>query len=459
MAEMVGGILRSLPIVRQMRRRDRMSRKAMLDYQTGRFRELLKYVWPRSAFYREHFFDHGIRETHLDQVTPADLPLIDKSTLMENFDRAVTDPAVKLADVADCRDRPERVSEPQLKPYFLISTSGSTGEPAMLVHDRSCWLTTQVAFAVRLIHRRGRRTWIHRRAYCGGSYLLGAGAMMTRARPRFAPAPLILSLQSPIQGVVEELNRFKPTLLTGFSSQITALAREALDGRLRIDPEVVGTSGENLTPGMEDDIEEAWPGRQVNAYSASESLCMMARRYRQPFTVYDDLNVLQVVDRGGTPVAAGETGEIVITSLHNRILPFIRYRMMDLATQCEEPSQGPFSIVQTILGRDRDAIPVIRDDGTQGEIPAVSLSGSGYLSTILKQFRVVLTAPDLVEIHYIASEDLDEIMLGKIQRALQRSGASQRMRGAVKRVSELPLDPKTNKVRFTEVLCDLGEVD
>ncbi len=452
---MAGGLLRSVPIVRQMRRRARMSRGEMLDFQAGRFRDLLKYVWPRSSFYREYFSDHGIREQELDQVTPTDLPIVSKRTLMENFNRAVTDPAVRLEDVSDCRDNPERVSEPQLAPYFLISTSGSTGEPAMLVHDRTCWLTTQVAFAVRLIHRKGRRTWIHRRAFCGGSYHMGAGALMTRDRPRFVPPPLLLSPQDPIDRSVDELNRCQPTLLTGFSSRIAALAREALEGRLRIDPEVVGTSGENLSPGMEDDIEEAWPGRQVNAYSASESLCVMARRYREPFTVYDDLNVVELVDRAGKPVAPGETGEVVITSLHNRVLPFIRYRMADLATQGEEPSEGPFSVVDTILGRDKDAIPVIRDDGSQGEIPAVSFAG--FVSMKLKQFKVVLIAPDLIEIRYVATESIDELMLEKVRRSLRRSEATQRMRCEVKRVSELAVDPKTNKVRFTEVLCDPGE--
>ncbi len=395
----------------------------------------------------------ALRESDLDAVTPIDLPIVDKPLLMENFDRAVTDPAVQFQDIVACWSDPKAASKPSLRPYALISTSGTSGQPALLIYDSIGWRTTRAAFLVRLIHRKGRRKWVHRRAFLGGNFHMGAGALMTRTRPRFAPEPLIVSPQDPMEEIVRKLNAYRPTLLTGFSSPVAALAREALEGRLRIDPQVVGTSGETLTPGMEDDIEKAWPGRQINAYSASEALCVAARRYKQPFTVYDDLYVVEVLDDQGEPVAPGRTGEVVMTNLHNRILPLIRYRMSDRATMGPEPPEGPFSILQALVGREKDAIPIIRDDGTTGEIQSVAFSG--FVSPLLIQYRVVLKAPDLIEVSYVAREEIDEHMRQRILRSLRESKAGNRMRVQANRMNSLPVDPKTNKVRFTEVLCDL----
>ncbi len=426
----------------------------MLEHQLGLFRDLMRFVWRRSPFYRELYSDHGIRESDLDGVLPTDLPTVDKRALMDGFDQAVTDPAVRFRDMVDCWSDPGVADKASLRPYALISTSGTMGKPALLIYDHAGWEWIRAAFLVRLIHRRGRRKWVHRRAFLGGNFHMGAGALMTRTRPRLAPEPLIVSPQDPMEGIVRRLNAYRPTLLTGFSSPVAALAREAIQGRLRIDPEVVGTSGETLTPGMEDDIEKAWPGRQVNAYSASEALCVAARRYRQPFTVYDDLFVVEVLNDQGVPVPTGDTGEVVITHLHNHVLPLIRYRMSDLATLGNGRSEGPFSVIETLVGREDEAVPIIRDDGTPGEIRSVEFSG--FISPALLQFKVLLTAPDLIEAPYVAREDIDDQVREWVLTALRVARAGNRMRVEARRVSSLAVDPRTNKVRFTEVLCDVG---
>ena len=71
------------------------TRAAMLQYQQRYLRKLLRYVWDRSAFYREYYASHGIDEGKLSEVSVSDLPLLSKKTLIDNFDRAVTDPRLQ----------------------------------------------------------------------------------------------------------------------------------------------------------------------------------------------------------------------------------------------------------------------------------------------------------------------------------------------------------------------------
>src|SRR5688572_9453467 len=77
----------------------KQNRATVLRDQQRSFHALLRYVWQKSRFYRDLYSSAGIRERELADVTPKDLPIIGKKLLMENFDRAVTDPRLKKTDL------------------------------------------------------------------------------------------------------------------------------------------------------------------------------------------------------------------------------------------------------------------------------------------------------------------------------------------------------------------------
>jgi len=68
-------------------------------HQRTSFYELLTHVWAHSAFYREYYGDHGIREKDLADLTVADLPFVSKKILMDHFDAAVTNPRIRKNDL------------------------------------------------------------------------------------------------------------------------------------------------------------------------------------------------------------------------------------------------------------------------------------------------------------------------------------------------------------------------
>ena len=64
-----------------------------------------------------------------------------KRELMENFDDWVTDPHITLAGLKqDLLDDPSRIGGLYRGQYLVVTTSGSTGEPAVLVQDRTSLL-------------------------------------------------------------------------------------------------------------------------------------------------------------------------------------------------------------------------------------------------------------------------------------------------------------------------------
>ena len=48
--------------------------------------------------------------------------------------------------------------------------------------------------------------------------------------------------------------------------------------------------------------------------------------------VHSENVILEVLDDEGRPCAPGQTGRVVVTTLHNYLTPFVRYEIMDSAT-------------------------------------------------------------------------------------------------------------------------------
>ena len=68
--------------------------------------------------------------------------------------------------------------------------------------------------------------------------------------------------------------------------------------------------------------------------------------------VADDAVILEIV-KDGRPVEPGETGEVLAARLHAWAMPFIRYRLGDLATRGPTPCRcgAPFSTLMAIERR------------------------------------------------------------------------------------------------------------
>lgn len=110
------------------------SREDIDRYQQRLFQELLCKVWKESAFYREYYASHGIREQELPDVTIGDLPFINKRILMENFDHAVTDPRLRIQDLEQWLNG---VRDPNLlfhRDFIGMHSSGPSGTTGIFVY-------------------------------------------------------------------------------------------------------------------------------------------------------------------------------------------------------------------------------------------------------------------------------------------------------------------------------------
>ncbi len=322
-------------------RAGRASPDAIARRQRDRLAALVECARSSSPYYRRLYRD--VPETDTDLVANlGELPPVGKRELMQNFDDWVTDPHLTLAGLTkDVLDDPSRIGGLYRGQYLVVTTSGSTGEPAVLVHDRTSLQvanllgpirerrTLMTAAEARAMVRRGLRAAA---LIADGDHF--AGVVLTEAArrrsSRIARRVRVFSVLRPLPDLVAELNDFQPTVLYGYPSAMLQLATEQKSGRLNIRPLLAVASGEGLAAKAAADIEAALGCRVSVRYLASEALALTSRCRQGLLHVNADWNIVEPVDDAFRPAPAEELSHtVLVTNLANRVQPLIRYNLGD----------------------------------------------------------------------------------------------------------------------------------
>lgn len=128
---------------------------------------------------------------------------------------------------------------------------------------------------------------------------------------------------------------------------------------LAVSPRALICGTENFTHAVERELRELYNSEVVRAYGSAEfgpvgGECMSL----QGLHLYEDYMIFEVL-KEGEQVAPGETGELVITGLHNDVMPLIRYRTGDIVRRADEErcSCGSSLMrVSAVLGREDDGL-------------------------------------------------------------------------------------------------------
>ena len=111
-------------------RGDRWSREKIAAVQNRRLLSLVKFAKERSPFYRELYADIG------DDISLADLPPVSKPEMMTHFDDVLTDRNIKMERIEGFTQNPDNIGRMIDDKYLIFKTSGSTGNPAVVLYDR-----------------------------------------------------------------------------------------------------------------------------------------------------------------------------------------------------------------------------------------------------------------------------------------------------------------------------------
>jgi phenylacetate-CoA ligase len=392
--------------------------------------KLLRHVWAHVPLYRQRMDQAGVGP---DAVRTLDdlrrLPILTR-------EQASADPEAR------------RSTAPPLT-AIRKTTSGSTGRPLEFGYDLGSEYWRQ---AVKL------------RGYAWAGYRPGDLSLHYWGAPARKPArPQQLKMnadrsirrevyvdcgrrgEAELTAVVETIRKLRPKVLVCYTQAAADLARFVVERGLRdwgTLPVICGA--ERLFPADREILVQAFGPAVFESYGSREvMLIAMESEAHDGLLVQMENLVVEVIvrepDGRERPAAPGETGEVVITDLHNFGMPFIRYANGDLAvagkpgtSACGRAHQRLASIEGRVTETLTDAQGA-RVNGLVFNVMFASVGGA------VRQFQAVQHRDRSITLRVVPNEKFDDAT-----RKVVQDVAAKYLPGlpfALETVQEIPTSP------------------
>jgi phenylacetate-CoA ligase len=379
----------------------KMTPEQLASFRDERLRRIIRHAYKTTPFYRKVMDKAGVKPA--DIRTEKDLlklPPITKQDIQMNYGEFIS----SQYSESDC---------------YVRTTSGSSGK--ML---RVLWETDSFWNRLSMYYR------------C----LSMIGYTPFKKLLYFLPVPeksgftfglfrqMGLEPKTPFEEIRKHLLTFKPDILAIYPSYAVDLASYLTrDDIKKIGLEAISLNSEMILPHDRAEIERKFNCRAYDEYSSVEmgfiaSMCKNRKNH-----VFTDNVILEILDEDGHPALHGERGEIVLTSLTNYAMPFIRYKIGDysyFAGNAKCSCGLPFPVIGPIEGRKDDSF--ILGSGTRVpawkiyEVVERPLEEFGMEKLVLTDFYMVQKKHDLAEFYYVKGPDFDDSYLSMLKTGIDK---------------------------------------
>ena len=442
-----------LPLLLDVRRAMRNGAEAIAERQRHRLALIVSHARAHSPYFREFYKDVPTTVEH-----PIALPVTDKKMLMARFDEWATDRDVRLDRARAFASNPELIGERFLGKHTLATTSGTTGTPGIFITDDGAMRVTS-AMMLRVL-----RSWLGvgdlARIVARGRRLamvadVGHHSATSVAAARLVKSPSrrkriqVLSVRTPIQQLVAELNEFQPALLAPYASMARLLASEQESGRLRIRPVLMALAAEGLPIREYDKIASTFQTKVGNSYAATECPFLSYGCEQKWLHVNADWAILEPVDANHRPVRPGiRSHTALLTNLANRVQPILRYDLGDSIIERPDPCPcgNPLPAIR-VQGRSADVLTFRTDQGQPVAIAPLAFEIDHIPG--LELFQVVQTSATNLRVRLLpsASADADRVWRDAHSEIVRLLSEHRLEHVTVERASEPPQQGRGGKYR------------
>jgi phenylacetate-CoA ligase len=252
---------------------------------------------------------------------------------------------------------------------FKYNTGGSSGQPLIFYYGRRRQASDAAG------RMRARRWW----GVEPGDpevYLWGAPVELDKTdriktvRDRLLNQLVLNAFEmSPdsMDDYAKAIQSYQPCCIYGYASSLALLAAHVIERSIEFKLprlKVVCTTGEPLFDYQRQLIGKAFNAPVANEFGSRDIGFTAHETPQGQMLLMSESIILEVLDAQGQPVAAGETGEAVMTALESQAQPFIRYRTGDIVRVSDDSCQAGrgLHVIGEVMGRMTDFI--VRSDGT-----------------------------------------------------------------------------------------------
>ncbi|MDP9728183.1 phenylacetate--CoA ligase family protein [Alicyclobacillus tolerans] len=336
--------------ISELQHHETMNRSELRELQKSQLQSLLKHALTHVPAYKE--FQYLLNELDNPFYVLREIPLLTKQSFRPRRDDF-------LSDTADTSS------------IFLNRSGGSTGEPVTFYMNRHAVEYSEAA-RWRGLSWWGIRPWDPCLMVWGSPIELKQSAMMSwRLKERWLKNRVLIpafALQPERMLEYRSLiESFQPVYLYGWPSSMEILARgiQATGQPLRLHRiKGIVSTAEVLTDAQRKLLQEVFGAPVINEYGAREGGIMGYECPQGNMHASVDNTLMEVVDpQTGEMLPEGKTGFLVVTDLHNYVMPRLRYRLGDMVQLSSEfcSCGRTLPLIRSVDGREDDTF--LRGDG------------------------------------------------------------------------------------------------
>src|SRR5262245_30374906 len=372
----------------RLARTERYSKAELHAYQAPLIAKLLTHARSKTEFYRDRL-DFDLSSFDAIDAAWHHIPILTRAEAVENKGRL------------ESRSMP-----PEVGNVVEGQTSGSSGTPlrfkrAAQLHTASIALTERMFKWWRID---GKKTFAQVSYYATNAPRVLTQRGWHSARPN--GLRYLLSHTFEMSALLDWLTVNKPTYFGAYSSIVKELAIESHRRSTQLKFDLVFSYATVVDPDVRALCRSAFDCDIADTYGSQEighiaAQCPDCGEYH----VSAETCLVEVLRDDGSSAASGEIGRVIVTPFYSYPMPFIRYELGDLA---EVGSSSPacsrrLPTIRRILGRYRNLFR-FRDGRVIWPTP-----GQFRHMLRLKQFQIVQTDFDNVEIRYVPENEQDSI--------------------------------------------------
>ena len=366
--------------------RGRWSEERLVRYQERQLHRVLADAERHVPLYREKYARAGVRAADFRALPDlARFPIVEKDEVRDRFPEACTREGT---DLAHCR---------------IQQTSGSSGRCMEIALSLRCDDARNI-FSQRIYGWQGFR--FHNRVAYLFPYRLPFENNLAIYRNVWIDA------RREPDAVLDEIERVRPVLLAATPSDVLDLLDGAPDRDLaRLGLTALCLHSEPISDDECAHLAARFGCRVRTNYYCNEVWAIAAECEHGAMHQFMDSVVLELVDDTGRAVPDGEPGHVIVTGLHNRVQPFIRYRLGDVAVRRNARGCAcgrAFPVLERVEGRDDDVF--VHPDGRRIHPSKITVAVKSPCfehpgRQVFRDYQVTQDAPDRVTVRVVPGRD------------------------------------------------------
>lgn len=414
---------------RELQRIQSLSPAEFRDWQLKKRWEAARYHFENNKAYRS-LFESGF------PASWEQLPIVQKKHLQGDLHQLLSTPYTQRA-------------------VHVGSTSGSSGHPFFYAKDKFAHAMTYALIANR--YALNGLKFGQKQARFYGIPLSGKSRQIELAkdlifnRVRF---PVFDLSDSRLAEYLRQFEKQKFRYLYGYTSALVLFARY-----LRRQNHCLKTicpslqfcivTSEVCTPMDQNVLESAFGIPVLNEYGASELDIIAMHDESGDWRLSDENLYVEILDEQNQAVPDGQEGKLILTSLHNRAFPMVRYEIGDYGII----QRGVKACLMQLSGRTNDVIHLPSGKKAAGltfYYVSRSLLESG---NALKEFIIRQTALDTFNFDIVADRTIEQVEIQAIQSAMD-TYLEPGLKLKIKQVAQIPR-PLSGKIKhfYSELPC------